>query len=66
MAKSGKPSTGEGKYLNLGRLSDAQDSALDAVAAKVSKKRGTRVTRSDITREALAMYCRAEDVEWPC
>lgn len=50
---------------NMGRLSDAQDSALDQLARTLTNRRGTRVTRADATREALQMYCRRKGVDWP-
>lgn len=52
---------------NLWRLlTNEQDDALEAVMEKVSSERGNRVTRPDVVREALAAYCRARGVEWPC
>lgn len=51
---------------NLGRLTEAQDSALDYAAQEMSRRRGTPVSRADITREALADYVRKEGLPWPC
>jgi hypothetical protein len=57
---------GEKKKLrNMGRLSDAQDTAVDRMAERLSKKRGTRVTRADVAREALRLYSDEVGVEWP-
>ena len=50
----------------LTRLSEPEDTALDGASRVMTDRRGSPVTRADITREALAMYCRANELDWPC
>lgn len=52
--------------INMGSLNAAQDDALRTLARKLSRERGNDVKRAQITREALAMLCRAHGVVWPC
>lgn len=52
--------------INMGSLTAGQDNALRDLAKKLSMERGTEVKRAQITREALAMLCRAHGVVWPC
>lgn len=53
------------KLRNMGRLSDEQDDALDQCADRLSRQRGSRVPRADVTREALRMLAATLGVEWP-
>lgn len=53
------------KAVNFGRLTERQDSALDKLTRKLSRERGTPVTRADASREALAEYTRKQGEEWP-
>lgn len=64
MAESEKPKLERSR--NLGRLTAAQDDALDRAVVALTRRRGNRVTRADITREALAEYLRGQGLDWPC
>jgi hypothetical protein len=64
MAENEKPKLDRAR--NYGRLTEEQDSALDRAVEALSRRRGNRVTRADITREALADYLRGQGLEWPC
>lgn len=56
------------KPRNLGRLTEAQDSALDRAARTLTRRRGALgrcVTRADIIRRALALYFHDHGLTWP-
>ena len=47
------------------RLTDEQDAAIEEVAQKLTERRGTKVHKSDVYREALHKFCRPLGVKWP-
>lgn len=47
------------------RLTDDQDGAIEQAAQKLTERRGTKVHKADVYREALHKFCQRLGVTWP-